>query len=228
MTPPDPIFTALISVGTSLLTTIIAFVVKDSYETQVKISRTMLALCVDCAGTIRAFEGHTGGLRKGIKLLAAPNRTLDDDFNILRTLPFGFIVSPPLALPKELVNLLPAEHSRFVFYYHDGWERFAVLESRYRDLFQLLLTDVTAAKFDSSAKSRYDHLQSERYEQLKALAEDLNTTISRLLAHSCEILLLAPTYLDHNSIDSVTKLTDGRWNSWQSIRESCAKFHSEY
>jgi hypothetical protein len=221
----DPVATTVISVLASIVTTVITIVVKESFDTQNKIGRMLLGLCIDSAGTVRAFESHTQGLNSGLKLMDAEAASLETDFKILRALPSGLIVSPPLGLPKELVHLLPAEHARTVFLYYDGWERFAELERRYRELFQTILTELAKAKFDPSEKSRYDFLREERFDQLRALVRDLHHTINKLAANCCEILGLAPTYLDHASTQSVEKLTGGRWNTWQQIRESCAKFH---
>jgi hypothetical protein len=222
------LLTMVVSVVTSVVATLIAFVVRDSVETQQKIRRIMLGLCIDCAGTVRAFEHLPGDLGEGLKLLndrSSPSQ--DNDLKIIRTLPSGVIVSPPLGVPKELVHLLPAEHARSVFLYYDCWERFSELEGRYRELFQTILSDLAKAKTDAAAKSNYEFLREERFDQLTALVHDMYRTINKLAAHCCEILVMSQHYLDQASIDSVELLTEGRWKTWQGIRDSCAKFHSD-
>lgn len=223
----DPVLTAVISIGTSVITTVIALALKESFETQTKISRMMVGLCLDCSGTVKAFEKYVASLKAKFPSDYSPENSLNIDLALLQSLPSGFIVSPPLTFPKELVNLLPSEHSRSIFQYYDSWDRYDKLESRYRELFLAILKDLSSASSNDPAKTGYDFVRKERLEQLKGLTDDLYQTIHRLMSHSCAILVHSPSYLDHASKESVDKLTSGRWKSWQAIRDSRTLFQKE-
>lgn len=217
--------TALVSVITSIASTLIAFAVREQLETKKTIRQTLLGLCVDCAGTIRAFEAIPDELTSGLVLIQAGNKSLDDDFKILRALPSGIVVPPSLGLGKELVNLLSTDSARSVFLYYDNFDRFAELEKRYRSLFVEILDELAKANFDPEVKRHYDFLRDERFEQLQALVVDLRRTINKLCAHSCEILLMSQGYLDYRENASPQSITEGRFEKWQEIRDTCKKFH---
>lgn len=223
----DPIMTAMISVGASFLTTILAIVVKEAFERHSRINSMMLGLSIDCAGTIGAFEHGkpTVAFAKSLRNLKSQTSSIESDLELLRGLPSGLVVSPPLPFPRELVNLLPSAHARSIFLYYDSWERYSVLEQRYRALFSEILIGLGKGSADNTARLEYEVLRAERMDQLQALVKDLFETINKIQAYCCEILLLGPTYVDAISVQSVSEFTNGRWNTWQAIRDACKQFH---
>lgn len=220
--------TVLIGIVTSLLTTMVAFLVQESIRTRRQIERMLLGLSLDCVGTINAFERDIKVLDKCKSVVAEKPSDILQDFQKLRCLPSGIIVSPPLEFPKELVNLLPASDARHVFLYYDSWERFHELENRYRTTFNDLLNRIVAASADEKKRREYEVVRDELFEQLTALVVDLHSTLNELGACCCEVLLMARKHTEFTTtFNSLDEFTNGRWSSWQSVRDACAMFRCQ-
>jgi len=203
----------------------VAFFIQESIRTTRQIGRMLLGLSIDCIGTVNAFEQDIAALAKCKSVLSEGPRGITTDLQVLRCLPCGIVVSPPLEFPKELVNLLPPADARHVFLYYDSWARFSVLEERYKVLFQNILDRLAAATADEKKRREYEAVRDELFDQLTALVRDLYETLNDLGSHCCEILLMARTYGEFTeTYSSIEEFTNGRWKSWQAIRDARAEF----